>query len=41
MRLVLGSDAYGRAEQTDEKRLAELRAWREKSVSTDFPKDPG
>jgi NAD(P)-dependent dehydrogenase (short-subunit alcohol dehydrogenase family) len=41
MRLVLGSDAYGRAEQTDEKRLAELRAWRETSVSTNFPKDPG
>jgi NAD(P)-dependent dehydrogenase (short-subunit alcohol dehydrogenase family) len=41
MRLVLGSDAYGRAEQTDEKRLAELRAWRETSVSTDFPKDSG
>jgi NAD(P)-dependent dehydrogenase (short-subunit alcohol dehydrogenase family) len=41
MRLVLGSDAYGRAEQTDEKRLAELRAWRETSVSTDFPNDPG
>jgi NAD(P)-dependent dehydrogenase (short-subunit alcohol dehydrogenase family) len=41
MRLVLGRDAYGRAEQTDEKRLAELRAWRETSVSTDFPNDPG
>ena len=31
-----GSDAYARAERTDEARLAELRAWRETSVSTDF-----
>ena len=37
LRLVLGRDAYTRAEQTDEARLAELRAWRETSVSTDFP----
>ncbi|WP_158811315.1 oxidoreductase [Beijerinckia sp. L45] len=36
LRLVLGSDAYGRAERTDGARLAELRAWRETSVSTDF-----
>lgn len=37
LRLVLGQDAYARAEQTDEARLVELRAWREISVSTDFP----
>ncbi len=37
LRLVLGSDAYARAERTDEARHAELRAWRETSVSTDFP----
>jgi hypothetical protein len=36
LRLVLGQDAYARAEQTDEARLAELRAWRETSISTDF-----
>lgn len=36
LRLVLGKDAYARAERTDEGRLAELRAWREVSVSTDF-----
>jgi NAD(P)-dependent dehydrogenase (short-subunit alcohol dehydrogenase family) len=36
LRLVLGRDAYARAEQTDETRLAELRAWRETSISTDF-----
>jgi NAD(P)-dependent dehydrogenase (short-subunit alcohol dehydrogenase family) len=38
LRLVLGRDAYARAERTDEARLAELRAWRETSISTDFPK---
>jgi NAD(P)-dependent dehydrogenase (short-subunit alcohol dehydrogenase family) len=37
LRLVLGRDAYARAERTDEARLAELRAWRETSLSTDFP----
>jgi NAD(P)-dependent dehydrogenase (short-subunit alcohol dehydrogenase family) len=37
LRLVLGRDAYARAERTDEARLAELHAWREISVSTDFP----
>ncbi len=37
LRLVLGRDAYARAERTDEARLAELRAWRETSISTDFP----
>jgi NAD(P)-dependent dehydrogenase (short-subunit alcohol dehydrogenase family) len=36
LRLVLGRDAFARAEHTDEARLAELRAWREMSVSTDF-----
>jgi NAD(P)-dependent dehydrogenase (short-subunit alcohol dehydrogenase family) len=41
LRLVLGADAYARAERTDETRLAELRAWRETSLSTDFPKSPG
>jgi NAD(P)-dependent dehydrogenase (short-subunit alcohol dehydrogenase family) len=40
LRLVLGRDAYNRAERTDEARLAELRAWRETSVSTDFPAAP-
>jgi NAD(P)-dependent dehydrogenase (short-subunit alcohol dehydrogenase family) len=39
LRLVLGKDAYARAERTDESRLTELRAWREVSVSTDFPRD--
>jgi NAD(P)-dependent dehydrogenase (short-subunit alcohol dehydrogenase family) len=37
LRLVLGADAYARAERVDEARLAELRAWQETSVSTDFP----
>jgi NAD(P)-dependent dehydrogenase (short-subunit alcohol dehydrogenase family) len=37
LRLVLGADAYASAERTDEARLAEMRAWREISVSTDFP----
>jgi hypothetical protein len=37
LRLVLGSDACARAERTDEARLAELRAWRATSISTDFP----
>lgn len=41
LRLVLGRDAYTRAEHTDEARLAEMRAWRETSVSTDFPPAPG
>jgi NAD(P)-dependent dehydrogenase (short-subunit alcohol dehydrogenase family) len=36
LRLVLGRDAYARAERTDETRLAELRAWRDLSASTDF-----
>jgi NAD(P)-dependent dehydrogenase (short-subunit alcohol dehydrogenase family) len=36
LRLVLGSDAYARARRSDEARLAELQAWRETSVSTDF-----
>jgi NAD(P)-dependent dehydrogenase (short-subunit alcohol dehydrogenase family) len=37
LRLVLGRDAYARAERTDEARLVELRAWRAASESTDFP----
>jgi NAD(P)-dependent dehydrogenase (short-subunit alcohol dehydrogenase family) len=41
LRLVLGSDAYARAERTDEGRLAELRAWRGTSVSTDYPSPAG
>jgi NAD(P)-dependent dehydrogenase (short-subunit alcohol dehydrogenase family) len=41
LRLVLGRDAYARAERTDEARLAELRAWRETSISTDFPTSAG
>jgi NAD(P)-dependent dehydrogenase (short-subunit alcohol dehydrogenase family) len=39
LRLVLGRDAYARAERTDEARLVELRAWRPTSESTDFPVD--
>ena len=39
LRLVLGRDAYARAERTDEARLVELRAWRAASESTDFPVD--
>jgi len=41
LRLVLGSDAYARAERADESRLAEMRAWRSFSESTDFPKVEG
>jgi NAD(P)-dependent dehydrogenase (short-subunit alcohol dehydrogenase family) len=41
LRLVLGSDAYARAERTDEGRLAELRAWRGTSISTDYPSPAG
>ena len=41
LRLVLGSDAYARAEHADESRLAEMRAWRSVSESTDFPKVEG
>lgn len=37
-RLPLGSDAYGFAEQNEMARLEELRAWRELTCSTDFPK---
>jgi NAD(P)-dependent dehydrogenase (short-subunit alcohol dehydrogenase family) len=37
LRLVLGQGAYARAERSDEARLAELRAWRDISLSTDFP----
>jgi NAD(P)-dependent dehydrogenase (short-subunit alcohol dehydrogenase family) len=36
LRLVLGRDAFARAERTDESRLAELRTWRDLSASTDF-----
>jgi len=36
LRLVLGRDAYARAERTDTNRLDELRAWRPVSESTDF-----
>ncbi len=36
LRLVLGSDAYARAERTDQARLDELRAWQQTSVSTDY-----
>jgi NAD(P)-dependent dehydrogenase (short-subunit alcohol dehydrogenase family) len=41
LRLVLGKDAYARAERTDEARLTELRAWRDTSASTDFPTADG
>jgi NAD(P)-dependent dehydrogenase (short-subunit alcohol dehydrogenase family) len=40
LRLVLGADAYARAKRTDEARLAEMRAWRQVSVSTHFPAAP-
>jgi NAD(P)-dependent dehydrogenase (short-subunit alcohol dehydrogenase family) len=40
LRLVLGRDAYNRAERTDQGRLTELLAWRDSSLSTDFA-DPG
>jgi NAD(P)-dependent dehydrogenase (short-subunit alcohol dehydrogenase family) len=36
LRLVLGRDAYERAEHTDEARLEEMRTWRDTSLSTDF-----
>jgi NAD(P)-dependent dehydrogenase (short-subunit alcohol dehydrogenase family) len=36
LRIVLGRDAYARAERTDKNRLDELRAWRQLSESTDF-----
>jgi NAD(P)-dependent dehydrogenase (short-subunit alcohol dehydrogenase family) len=36
LRLVLGRDAYARAERNDEGRLAELRAWKSTSEGTDF-----
>jgi NAD(P)-dependent dehydrogenase (short-subunit alcohol dehydrogenase family) len=36
LRLVLGRDAYARAERTDKNRLDELRAWQPVSESTDF-----
>ncbi|MCB4859658.1 SDR family NAD(P)-dependent oxidoreductase [Sphingobium sp. PNB] len=36
LRLVLGSDAYERAERMDAARMAELRQWRSLSCSTDF-----
>ncbi len=40
LRLVLGSDAYDRAEVTDTARMAELRHWRSLSCSTDFAPVP-
>lgn len=40
-RLPLGSDAVAAIEQADLKRLEDLRAWRELSVSTDYPSDQG
>ena len=39
LRLVLGRDAYARAEQNDEARLTELRSSRDVSISTDFSYD--
>ncbi|MBD3731663.1 MAG: SDR family NAD(P)-dependent oxidoreductase [Sphingopyxis sp.] len=36
LRLVLGSDAFGRAELTDRARMDELQQWRSLSCSTDF-----
>jgi NAD(P)-dependent dehydrogenase (short-subunit alcohol dehydrogenase family) len=37
LRLVLGSDVYAGVERAEEAKLTELRAWRETSISTDFP----
>jgi NAD(P)-dependent dehydrogenase (short-subunit alcohol dehydrogenase family) len=39
LRLVLGRQAFARAEHSDERRLAELRAWRATSEGTDFTQD--
>ncbi len=39
LRLVLGSDAYARAELFDTRRLDELRSWRAVSQSTEFTRD--
>ncbi len=39
LRLVLGRDAYARAEQNDEARLTELGSWRDVSISTNFSSD--
>ena len=39
LRLVLGRDAYARAERNDEGRLGELRAWKSTSKGTDFPRE--
>ena len=39
LRLVLGSDAYRRAETLDAVRMDELRKWRELSYSSDFEAD--
>jgi NAD(P)-dependent dehydrogenase (short-subunit alcohol dehydrogenase family) len=36
LRIVLGRDAYARAERTDKNRLDELQAWHQLSESTDF-----
>ena len=36
LRLLLGSDAYKRAEKNDLARLAEAKTWKELSLSTDF-----
>jgi len=41
LRLVLGRDAYNRAERWDQGRLTELLAWRDLSVSTDFADPAG
>ena len=38
LRLVLGSDAYNAAEKNDLAKVEAGKAWRELSVSTDFPK---
>jgi NAD(P)-dependent dehydrogenase (short-subunit alcohol dehydrogenase family) len=37
LRLLLGSDAYDRAERNDLSKIEEGRKWRSLSVSTDFP----
>src|SRR6266436_5241886 len=40
LRLLLGSDAYNRAEKNDLARLEEARSWKELSRSTDFESKP-
>jgi NAD(P)-dependent dehydrogenase (short-subunit alcohol dehydrogenase family) len=40
LRIVLGSDAYNSVERNDEAKTELARAWKDLSISTDFPHDP-